>query len=623
MNGQTAFILAFLFLNSPAVHALPATMNEAKLEAAKLPATAYEKKCRALIAAKGKKPESARLKEIFDFQWNYLMTNHPEWATYVGIKGQDDRWTDSSLSAIALRKRESLCELKMAKSVQWNKLNGNDQLSLDLFKYRAETSQEGQKFPGEYLVINQMGGAHLEMARIFEVMPKTTAKDFENHLSRLRKVPQAVDEVLVLLKEGLRLKVTPPKITLRDVPNQVAAMIKENPLESPILLAFKEMPTGIPTERADALRAEAQKIYSENIKPKLEEFHRFLVDTYVPGARETIAWKDLPGGSDWYALRVKLSTTTDLTPQQIHKIGLDEVARIQGEMEKVVKEAKFSGDLEKFKKEVNTNKKFFFKTGDELIAGYQQISKKIDPELVKLFGRLPRLPYGIKPMPEHSQVSSAAAYYEGGSLEAGRAGYFVANTYKMEGRPTWEMESLTLHEAVPGHHFQIALAQEMESGPEFRKHDHFTAYTEGWGLYAETLGYELGVYKDPYSKFGQLTNEMWRAIRLVVDTGMHDLGWSRQQAIDYMKKNLGRSEREVIVEIDRYIVWAGQATAYKIGQLKFKELREKSMKILGDRFDVRKFHDVVLGKGALPLNVLESVVDDYLAKEQAKAKTKI
>jgi uncharacterized protein (DUF885 family) len=579
--------------------------------------TSYEKKCRALIQAKGKKAESARLREMFDLQWNHMMVTYPEWATYVGYKGQNDRWTDRSLEAIKLRDRESLCQLDMAKSFRRTKLKGREVLDYDLFLDSARRAVENQRFLGEYLVVNQMGGVQHDIAELLMVMPTATEADFKNILARLRGAGKVIDDSIILLQEGLKAKVTPPKITLRDVPGQIDKLITEKPLDSAILKPFVEIPASIPKEKAEALRAEAVKIFTAEVKPKLQNLRKFLTETYIPGARETIAWKDLPDGEAWYAKRLKDTTTTELTAQQIHQIGLDEVARINKEMEQVMKDAKFTGGFEKFQKKMRTDKRFYYTDAGQLIHDYRALAKRVDPELVKLFGKLPRTPYGIEPVPSYAEKSSAAAYYQGGSQEAGRPGIFYANTYDLKSRPKWEMEALTFHEAVPGHHFQIALAQEIEEGPEFRKYSHYTAYTEGWGLYAESLGYEMGFYKDPYSRFGQLTLEMWRAVRLVVDTGMHALGWSRQQAIDYMKKHVAKEEHDLIVEIDRYIVWAGQATAYKIGQLKFKELREKASGALGDRFDIRKFHDTVLSKGAVPLNVLESLVQDYISREQA------
>jgi uncharacterized protein (DUF885 family) len=310
-------------------------------------------------------------------------------------------------------------------------------------------------------------------------------------------------------------------------------------------------------------------------------------------------------------------TTTDLTPEQIHQLGLSEVARLRAEMEQVKAQAGFKGSLGEFFHFLRTDPRFFFTDKEALLVAYRDISKRVDPELPRLFGRLPRLPYGVFPVPEYSEKTQTTAYYMRGSLEAGRAGRYYANTYDLKSRPKWEMEALTLHEAVPGHHLQISLAQELEGLPEFRRFGGYTAFVEGWGLYAESLGPELGLYRDPYSKFGQLTYEMWRAIRLVVDTGMHAKGWTREQALQFFKDNSSKTEHDIVVEIDRYIVNPGQALAYKLGELKLKELRAHATQALGPRFDVRAFHDVVLGQGALPLAILEARVKEWVAQQQA------
>lgn len=579
----------------------------------------YEKSCRALIRAKGRQSESARLKTMFEAQWTYLMTTYPEWATHVGYPGQNRRWTDNSLEAIASRRRADGCLLDLVKSFDRMRLPSRDRFEYDLFRHRAERENEEWRFPNEYLIINQLGGVHQDVAQLFEAMPKATEADYRDILARLAGTPEVITQNLALLKQGLAKGITPAKIALREVPNQISAMIKDNPLESPWLSPFTQIPASIPAERAQQLREEAKRIYVDQVRPKLIELRSFITDVYLPGARESIAWRDLPDGEAWYALRVRDATTTRLTPQEIHDIGMKEVERIRGEMEKIMKEVKFKGSIAEFQQFLRKDKKFFHKSADELLREYRDIAKRADAELPKLFGYLPRLPYGVSPVPAYAEKSQPTAYYMGGSLKAGRAGVFFANTYDLKSRPRWEMEALTLHEAVPGHHLQIALAQEQETGPEFRKYDHHTAYVEGWGLYAESLGYEMGFYKDPYSRFGQLTYEMWRALRLVVDTGMHQLGWSRQRAIDFMRTHLAKAEHDIVVEIDRYIVWAGQATAYKIGQLKIRELRDKATVALGPTFDIRAFHDVVLGRGSVPLDVLEEIVDDFVADEKAKS----
>jgi uncharacterized protein (DUF885 family) len=327
---------------------------------------------------------------------------------------------------------------------------------------------------------------------------------------------------------------------------------------------------------------------------------------------------DLPDGREWYAYKIHRYTTTYLSPEEIHEIGLSEVKRIRKKMEDIIAQVGFEGNFHEFTEFLRTDPQFYFSDAEDLIREYRDISKRADPELIKLFGRLPTLPYGVIPIPSYAEKSQTTAYYEGGSLMAGRPGYFYANTYNLKMRPKWEMEALTLHEAVPGHHLQIALALELGDLPEFRKHGGYTAYTEGWGLYAESLGEEMGFYENPYSKFGQLTYEMWRAICLVVDTGIHALGWSRQEAIDLFIENSSKTEHDVVVEVDRYIVWPGQALAYKIGELKIKELRAYAAGALDDAFDIREFHDELLGNGSLPLDLLEERMKKWVALQKEK-----
>jgi uncharacterized protein (DUF885 family) len=341
----------------------------------------------------------------------------------------------------------------------------------------------------------------------------------------------------------------------------------------------------------------------------------FTENVYLPGARESIAMREMPDGEAWYRHNVAVRTTTDLSPQEIHDIGLREVKRIRAEMDEIIAETGFEGSFEDFLLFLRTDPQFYHTTAEGLLREYRDIAKRADPELTKVFGQLPRTPYGVIEVPSYAEQSTTTAYYQSGSLKAGRPGYYFANTYALETRPRWEMEALTLHEAVPGHHLQISIQQELENVPWFRQNPSYTAFSEGWGLYSESLGEEMGFYKDPYSKFGQLTYEMWRAIRLVVDTGMHYLGWSRQQAIDYFKANAGKSEHDIVVEIDRYIVWPGQALAYKIGELKIKELRAYAEETLGEAFDIRAFHDEVLGKGAVPLKVLDANVRNWVKQQ--------
>ena len=471
--------------------------------------------------------------------------------------------------------------------------------------------------------LSQLGGVQQYVPEILSSqMPARTEADYEDMLSRLRGTPVLVDQTIALMREGLRRGVTLPKVVLRDVPAQVAALLVDEPAASPFLGAFRTIPDAIPTDRRDLLKADAAKLLAGQVRPAFRRLHEFAATEYLPGCRESIAATALPDGRDWYAYRVSRSTTTQLTSQQIHDIGLDEVKRLREEMERVMRASGFDKDLGAFFEFLRTDPRFFFTRPEDLLAGYREIAKRADPEAIKLFGRLPRMPYGVAPMPEPAAASRAAGSYDGGSLIAGRPAYFYANLSAVGTRPKWEMEALVLHEAVPGHHVQIALAQEHPNLPDFRKHAAYQAFVEGWGLYAETLGYEMGFYTDPYSHFGALNFQMWRAVRLVVDTGIHALGWSRQQAIDYFKANSAKSEREITVEVDRYISGPAQALAYAIGQRKLLELKARARRELGEKFDVRAFHDAVLAEGAIPLDVLETLIDDWIVRRKASPGTR-
>ena len=464
--------------------------------------------------------------------------------------------------------------------------------------------------------INQMGGVHSQAAQLARMSPKFSTKNVDDMLTRLSKLPLTIDQTIVLMEKGLEAGVTPPRITLVGVEEQIQMQLVDEPTESPIYQsAVGDLPQSIPADDQQRLRERAAKVVSEDVVPALRKLHVFWRDTYFPATRESIGASELPDGEAWYEYNIAQMTTTDLTADEIHEIGLSEVERILAEMETVKKEAGFVGTLSEFNHFLKTDPQFYFESAEELLAAYRDIAKRVDPELVKLFGTLPRVPYGIEPVPAYSEKTSTTAYYNPGSLEAGRPGIFYANTWDLPSRPKWEMEALTIHEAVPGHHLQISIAQELGDVPRFRRFGGYTAFVEGWGLYSESLGPELGFYTDPYMKYGQLTYEMWRAIRLVVDTGMHAKGWTRQQAIDFFKKNSGKTEHDITVEVDRYIVWPGQALAYKIGELKLKELRRHATEELGDAFDVRAFHDFVLGAGALPLEVLDQRVRQWVARQ--------
>ncbi len=570
----------------------------------------------AIVDAKGKAAEATRLHELFKVDWAYMIDVFPEYGTYLGVPGYDMRWTDLSAAAVAERRGLTDRPLKVLATIDRAQLSAGDQVNYDLFKRQAEEGLEGNRFPTEYYQITQLNGIQQDAAQLFSMMPNQTAAQLENHLARLQALPAAVDQVIALLERGLKAGVTPPQVTLRDVPQQVLNQIPEEAFKSPLLHGFNDLPATVPGEEGTRLRAAAAKAYTEQVRAAFQRLEQFITKQYLPGARQTIAATALPDGAAFYAWRIRTQTSTDLTARQIHDIGQSEVKRIRAEMEKIREKTGFKGTLPEFFIYLQTDPKFFYTDKEELLRAYRDIAKRADPQLMKLFKTLPRTPYGVLPVPAYAEKSQTTAYYFPGATDSGRPGYFYANTYALNTRPKWEMEPLTLHEAVPGHHLQISLAQEMGDLPDFRKYGGYTAFVEGWGLYSESLGEEMGFYTDPYDKFGQLTYEIWRAVRLVTDTGMHALGWSRQQAIDFFKANSSKSEHDIVVEIDRYIVWPGQALAYKLGELKIKELRAHATQELGQKFDVRLFHDEVLKDGAVPLSVLETKIKTWVAGQK-------
>jgi len=566
------------------------------------------------IGAEENPSQRERLYEIFDRIWTWQLNSFPEFATYVGVPGHDDRWTDESLEAIAQRQRDQRQFLAELEAIDSSGLDSDAQLDRELILKSFQSDIDGFQFHSEYLALNQLGGVHQDVPQQMASMPANTIGDFENRLSRLRAVPVLIEQTRVLLDLGLSAGITPPRITLRDVPEQIRKLITEDPADSPILLPFFEIPDEFSAKARVRLQLKAKRILVDDVYPAYRGLLDYIEQKYLPGARETIGQSAMPNGENWYAYNARYHTTTDLTPEQIHEIGLAEVTRIRGEMDKIIRDLEFDGSFSEFATFLRTDPQFYFDTQEEFLTAYRAICKRADPELVRLFGNLPRLPYGVKPVPDYMDKSAPTAYYEPGSLAAGRPAAFFANTYNLATRPSWEMEALSLHETVPGHHLQIALAQELEESHDLLKHNFYTAFVEGWGLYAESLGEEMGFYEDPYSKFGRLTYEIWRAIRLVVDTGIHALGWSREQAIDFFRQNAPKTEHDIIVEVDRYIVWPGQALAYKIGELKIQQLRAQAQRRLGSAFDVRSFHDEVLLRGAMPLDVLDQRIQAWVER---------
>ncbi|MGH8315238.1 MAG: DUF885 domain-containing protein, partial [Steroidobacterales bacterium] len=435
----------------------------------------------------------------------------------------------------------------------------------------------------------------------------------QDWLTRLGKYGALVDQHIANWKIGAREKRVLPHILCERIAPQIAMQDVTDPEKSPYFEPFRKYPESFDAATCERLTQEARAAIQNSVLPAIRRFRTAFEKSYLPACRASVGIWDTPNGEAYYRTLTKYYTTTDLTPDEIHAIGLREVARIHGEMEQVIAEVGFKGTFDEFLQFLRTDPQFYYKTGDELFNGYLETAKRIDPNLTKLFGKLPRTPYGVRPIPMTSAPNTTTAYYNEPSSDGRRPGYFYVNLYRPEVRPKYEMEVLTVHEAVPGHHLQIALQLEMGDMPQFRKNAGYTAYVEGWGLYSESLGYQLGLYTDPYSKFGQLTYEMWRAVRLVVDTGIHAKHWTRQQAIDYFKANAAKTEADIVNEIDRYIGTPGQALAYKIGQLKILGLREEAKAKLGDKFDIREFHDTVLSTGAVPLDVLDATVHAWIA----------
>nr|WP_315199571.1 DUF885 domain-containing protein [uncultured Flavobacterium sp.] len=580
----------------------------------------FSKKLENIQTDKNIKSEDEKLNLLYQILFDYQLETYPENGAFWGKPTDNSRWTDYSKETINQRKKDNDLFINTLAVINRNNLNKTSKLNYDLLKNQLDDENKGEQFPTELMPINQMSGTHQQVIQTVTFTNIKTEKDANDLLKRLDKIPALFDQIQILMQEGLKQKVTPSKNSLLGVPEQIKNLIAEDPSKSEFLTGYKKYTATLSPEKQKAMDDLAIKAINEKVNPAFRKLKEYLEKTYIPNSRNTYGLKDLPNGVNWYNYNIQQTTTTKLTYAEIHEIGLGEVKRIRTEMDALIKKIGFKGTFEEFGVFLKTDPQFYFETGDQLLDAYRVIAKKIDPELPTLFGKLPRLPYGVIPVPSYDEKFQTTAYYNPGSVELGRAGNFYANTYEIKTRPKWEMEALTAHEAVPGHHLQIALSQELENVPEIRKTSFYTAFVEGWGLYSESLGTEIGLYKDPYSKYGQLTYEMWRAIRLVVDTGIHGMGWSRQQAIDYFKANSAKNEHDITVEVDRYITWPGQALAYKIGELKIKELRKKATLELGDKFSIREFHDAILENGAVPLDILENHINEWIVSVKNKTK---
>ena len=547
--------------------------------------------------------------QIVNDEWQRWVNEDPLFASYLGDKSANQDWPDITEKALRQNQKIEREVLQKLKNIDPMVLSETAQLNYRLFLYNYKKYVKSHQFDSHLLTFGQRGGIQLEHETA-ESLDFSSAQDYEDWLIRLTKLPDLINDHIDLAQLGIERGVTAPKILMKRVSRQIKLQIQKDPKDSPFYNIFSVMPDAI--ENKKEIQIKAENIIQNEVIPAYVELDQFFTETYLPAARETFGIYNLPNGYEWYENLANNHTTTELTPDEIHQIGLGEVARIKDEMKKIIESLNWEGSFDDFLNFLRSDPQFYYESEEELFQAYLATTKRIDPHTLKLFKTLPRTPYGIKAIPKESAPDTTTAYYMRPSPDGTRAGYFYVNLYRPEVRPKYEIEVLSVHEAVPGHHLQIALAMELENIPNFRKYSGYTAFIEGWGLYSESLGEEMGLYQDPYSKFGALTYDMWRAVRLVVDTGMHYKGWSRQKAIDYFKDNAAKTEQDIINEIDRYLIMPGQALAYKIGQLKILELKEKAKKELGESFSIKDFHSVILEQGSLPLDIVEERFDAYL-----------
>lgn len=559
---------------------------------------------------------ATRTHTLFDRYTQDIYRLYPETATFRGDHRYGDRLRDRSPEGLAAEDAYWRALQAEVKATDRAALSRDDRLSVEVLQRIADDEVVQRRSSG-YLSMTVHAGTFPFQGfyiRLFRASPTATAAQVEQIIARYDAMGRRMDQEIANMKRGLVQGWVPPRPVLREVMSQLDNQLAASPDMSAYFEPLTRMSNDIAASTRDALRERALKAIETSVLPAVRRLRDFVAGEYLVGAHEEGGLERYSGGKEAYAALVSVHTTTSFSPQAVHKIGLEQVEILRGQIAAVMKEANFTGDFAAFVKFANSDPRFFYTNGADLVAGYREITKRVDPELPRLFAELPRAPYGVRAMPNFLGPG-AAEYYDAPALDGSRPGWFNANAAAYATKPKWGMEAIALHEAVPGHHLQNARARELKDVPAFRRAVSFTAFNEGWALYAETLGPELGMYRDPLSKFGFLQNQMWRAVRLVVDTGLHAHGWTRQQAIDYMAKETGFGSEKCQSEIDRYISWPAQALSYMIGQLKFTELRQRASKALGAHFDLRKFHMTVLDSGMLPMNLLEQVVDEWIAAQ--------
>lgn len=579
-----------------------------------------------LFAAPALAKPDPTLARLLDADWRFQLSEHPTWATSLGEHRYDDRLTDYSPAALARRKRQVHQLERALRRIDRRRLNENDRLSYDLLRDRAsqdlrmleivETSGVGEHWD----LVGYLDGLHIAFSGAIATFRFENANDYRNYLARLAAMPRQIEQATQLARQGLASGWSMPRVTLSRVGPQIDALIGNQIEAHSWYRPFARMPGQVGAAEAAQMRTEAQRVLRDEVNPALRRLQIFVAEEYAPKARTSIAASDLPNGRAYYAARVARMTSTLLSPEQIHEIGLGEVARITARMDAIARAQGYSGKGTDFLKAVRARPDQYFATPAEALAGYEAVGKRVDPLMATMFRTLPRTPWGVRAASPEERGGSA--HYVAGAPDGSRAGYFVVDVSDPKGAPKFEMTALVLHEGVPGHHLQGARAAELESLPQFRRHAWDTAYGEGWALYAEALGEELGLYATPLELLGRYSYELWRAARLVLDTGIHAKGWSREQAMAYLAELSGESDFEVANAIDRYILWPGQALGYKIGELTIQRLRREASAALGGRFDLRDFHNLLLDAGPLPLSLLERRVRDWVDAQQRRPDAK-
>jgi uncharacterized protein (DUF885 family) len=555
------------------------------------------------------------LNAIFQEYWEDGLKHAPEFASMLGDKRYNDQISDYSVKAVneTLAREQAFLMRLAAIDTTW--LADQEKISRDLLLRDLTENQEASEFKEWEMPINQMGGLHTTYPQLVEQLSFATVKDYDDWIARLHAIPKAFDQVSANMSIGMDDHRVPPKLLLPKALDQVKELAGQKPEDSPLAMPLKNFPAAIPAAERERIKTEMLDAIGKEVLPAYMRFARFLEVSYVPAGRQELGISSLPGGAKYYNFLIRRTTTTNLTADQIHQIGLDEVKRDETEMLAIAQKLGFQ-DLKSFRASLKTNPKLRPASGEALLSAYRGFLTPMQGRLPQLFGRLPKAPFEVAAVPDYLEKTSAAAYYEPGTPDGSRPGRLRIDTYKATERNLYEVEDTAYHEGIPGHHLQIAISQELEDVPTFRKYEFFTAYTEGWALYSERLGKDVGLYQDPYSDYGRLEGDMLRAVRLVVDTGVHSKHWTREQMVDFFHDHSSTSETEVQSEVDRYIAWPSQALAYKIGQLKILELRDRAKKALGDKFDLRAFHDQVLDTGALPMDVLDQRINGWIAGQK-------